>query len=65
MYLNSGDWVENLTALEYHRGKWELYRYEDDVRLKSYHTEVNDPVDVPGKSELLQKLVEEFSSVGE
>ncbi len=27
-YLNSGDWVENLTALEYHRGKWQLYRYQ-------------------------------------
>ncbi len=27
-YLNSGDWVENLTALEYHRGSWEIYRYK-------------------------------------
>ena len=26
-YLNSGDWVENLTALEYHRGTWQVYRY--------------------------------------
>ena len=23
MYLNSGDWVENLTALEYNNGDWE------------------------------------------
>src|SRR5690606_12773485 len=22
LYLNSGDWVENLTSLEYHKGKW-------------------------------------------
>jgi hypothetical protein len=28
-YLNSGDWVENLTALEYNRGKWNLYQYEE------------------------------------
>jgi len=27
-YLNSGDWVENLTALEYHRGAWQIYRYQ-------------------------------------
>lgn len=27
-YLNSGDWVENLTALEYTNGKWELYKYQ-------------------------------------
>ncbi|WP_256003638.1 UDP-2,3-diacylglucosamine diphosphatase [Pedobacter deserti] len=26
-YLNSGDWVENLTALEYHQGAWSLYKY--------------------------------------
>jgi len=28
-YLNSGDWVENLTALEYDRGRWTLFRYRD------------------------------------
>lgn len=27
-YLNSGDWVENLTALEYLKGNWRIYRYE-------------------------------------
>jgi UDP-2,3-diacylglucosamine pyrophosphatase LpxH len=29
LYLNSGDWVENLTALEYKKKRWKLYRYED------------------------------------
>jgi UDP-2,3-diacylglucosamine pyrophosphatase LpxH len=28
-YLNSGDWVENLTALEYSFGKWSLYEYDE------------------------------------
>lgn len=28
MYLNSGDWVENLTALEYQDGQWSLYTHE-------------------------------------
>ena len=28
-YLNSGDWVENLTALEYDAGAWTLYRHGD------------------------------------
>jgi UDP-2,3-diacylglucosamine pyrophosphatase LpxH len=27
-YLNSGDWVENLTALEYQNGKWSIYQYD-------------------------------------
>jgi UDP-2,3-diacylglucosamine pyrophosphatase LpxH len=26
-YLNSGDWIENMTALEYCGGKWRLFRY--------------------------------------
>lgn len=30
-YLNSGDWIENLTALEYHQGHWRIYRYTDDL----------------------------------
>ena len=31
MYMNSGDWVENMTALEYNDGKWELVWYKDLV----------------------------------
>jgi UDP-2,3-diacylglucosamine pyrophosphatase LpxH len=30
IYLNSGDWVENLTALEFNEGEWSIYRYHDD-----------------------------------
>ncbi len=26
-YLNSGDWIENLTALEYNNAEWTLYQY--------------------------------------
>ena len=29
MYLNSGDWVENMTALEYNNGEWKLVWYKD------------------------------------
>lgn len=29
IYLNSGDWIENLTALEYHKGAWEIFQYRD------------------------------------
>jgi UDP-2,3-diacylglucosamine pyrophosphatase LpxH len=31
MYLNSGDWMENLTSLEYDNGKWTLFRYEAEA----------------------------------
>ncbi len=34
IYLNSGDWVENLTCLEYDGQEWSLYRYSEDVLLQ-------------------------------
>ncbi|MEM9545785.1 MAG: UDP-2,3-diacylglucosamine diphosphatase [Bacteroidota bacterium] len=34
VYLNSGDWVENLTALEYVDGEWSIYRHD----IKKYQT---------------------------
>nr|WKN36097.1 UDP-2,3-diacylglucosamine diphosphatase [Tunicatimonas sp. TK19036] len=59
VYLNSGDWIENLTALEYNQGVWSLYRYQDDAIL---HDEVSpeeedDNLDV---TILYKNLVEEF-----
>ena len=31
LYLNSGDWIENLSALEYNEDQWKLYFYEQDA----------------------------------
>ncbi len=28
-YLNSGDWVENLTSLEYNNNEWSIYQYDE------------------------------------
>jgi len=28
-YLNSGDWVEHLTALEYHQSEWNIFEYNE------------------------------------
>lgn len=28
-YLNSGDWIENLTSLEYTNNKWAIYHYDE------------------------------------
>lgn len=32
-YMNSGDWIENLTALEYNKKRWKLYQYEKRVLI--------------------------------
>lgn len=36
LYLNSGDWVKHMTALEYSFKRWKLYRYEND-KLTSFY----------------------------
>lgn len=48
LYLNSGDWVENLTALEYNESAWSLYYYkaefgdaEDDDELNTALPDMN------------------------
>jgi len=38
MYLNSGDWVENFTALEYQFKRWKIYNYNHD-KLSPFHAD--------------------------
>lgn len=48
LYLNSGDWVESLTALEYHQGEWSIYRYHPDnfIDENSGHEDLLDNQDL-------------------
>jgi hypothetical protein len=49
MYLNSGDWVENLTALEYHDKTWCIYEYKSADYIKDQSSEENDKMDIVAK----------------
>ncbi|WP_264542286.1 MULTISPECIES: UDP-2,3-diacylglucosamine diphosphatase [Flavobacterium] len=31
LYLNSGDWIENLTSLEYNNKRWKLFNYQEST----------------------------------
>jgi len=42
-YLNSGDWVESLTALEYHKGAWSLYQH--DLNQVSEEQDIQETID--------------------
>lgn len=41
-YLNSGDWIENLTALEYNEGKWFLHHHVDVAVPETDHDELDE-----------------------
>ena len=62
-YLNSGDWVENLTALEYNNKQWSLYKYDaahyqkEEVGMEA---EEIDSIDQSAK-ELFGHLMADFN----
>lgn len=57
-YLNSGDWIENLSALEYHDKKWKIFHYEDHKHLLNQEDSAELPV---MDQERLLEMVTNFS----
>lgn len=58
VYMNSGDWVENLTALEYRDGAWSLYRHDAAERLL-------EDIDRPDEGDIdasMERLLSEFKT---
>lgn len=52
IYMNSGDWVENLTALEYDGKEWSMYKYEEDNFIDK-----SSPVVLPIRKKFKEKAV--------
>ncbi len=61
-YLNSGDWIENLTSLEWYNGEWRLYEYfKDEELLKKPEKMDSDKVPkVYSNYRLFRKMEEEM-----
>ena len=62
MYLNSGDWIENLTALEYNQGEWRIYRYHDDLYAQSIKISKRFKNNLDN-DEIFKDLVNEFLTI--
>jgi UDP-2,3-diacylglucosamine pyrophosphatase LpxH len=52
IYMNSGDWVENLTALEYHNREWKMYKYNEEEFTPKVSNEII-PQKAPSKPKKL------------
>jgi UDP-2,3-diacylglucosamine pyrophosphatase LpxH len=60
-YLNSGDWVENLSALEYNKKKWEIINFSE-----LNFDKLVEPADFlmdSKQEELFSKILQEFKMV--
>lgn len=63
-YLNSGDWVESLTALEFNFGKWSIYEYDETdfdfanpkLKVKEAHRDLDDEQEMQEDASLMEIL---------
>jgi UDP-2,3-diacylglucosamine pyrophosphatase LpxH len=56
VYCNSGDWIENMTALEYNDGEWKIYQHKEDKITEPEETEIE-----LSTGQLFDNLLEEFN----
>lgn len=59
LYLNSGDWIENLTALEYHKGEWSVYKFAEEGLLNMIVDSADEEKELTN-NELFTNLLTEF-----
>jgi len=61
-YLNSGDWVENLTALEYSFKRWKIYHYNQD-KLSPFF--VDEDIKEMDMYELIASITDKDFEIGQ
>jgi UDP-2,3-diacylglucosamine pyrophosphatase LpxH len=65
LYLNSGDWIENLTALEYDSKCWQIFQYEEEEITMESLIEEDSPQlldDDYSSKQLFEIMLKEFNS---
>ncbi|MEJ7680293.1 MAG: UDP-2,3-diacylglucosamine diphosphatase [Segetibacter sp.] len=62
VYLNSGDWIENLTALELVNGQWNIFRFKesDNVEMLSDKQNQDEDNDLTN-NQLFDIMLQEFN----
>jgi UDP-2,3-diacylglucosamine pyrophosphatase LpxH len=58
-YLNSGDWVENLSALEYADGEWSIHRFNEIDKAEMISNQEEEESDL-NDEQLFENMLHEF-----
>lgn len=61
MYLNSGDWIENLTSLEYNNGVWQIYKYNE----KEVEENIDEEEPELTNNQLFSNMLHEFNTMND
>jgi UDP-2,3-diacylglucosamine pyrophosphatase LpxH len=59
-YLNSGDWVENLSALEFVDGKWSIYKFSETDKAEMLK-DIEEETDELSNDKLFDNMLMEFN----
>jgi UDP-2,3-diacylglucosamine pyrophosphatase LpxH len=59
LYLNSGDWIENLTALEYNNNEWTIYKF-DEAAFEEISINETDDLELDN-NKLFDNMLAEFN----
>lgn len=62
IYLNSGDWIENLTALEFVNGAWTIFRFKESDHAEMLSDKQDEDEDNElNNNELFDTMLQEFN----
>jgi len=59
-YLNSGDWVENLSALEFVDGQWSIFRFSEIDKAEMIKETLEEAVEL-SNDQLFDNMLHEFN----
>ena len=63
VYMNSGDWIENLTTLEYANNKWEIYHFEESHLQPIPKNNLKDENKIPSLNVFSEEVSFFFKSI--
>jgi UDP-2,3-diacylglucosamine pyrophosphatase LpxH len=58
VYMNSGDWIENLTSLEFSEGGWSIYKYAEDPVAQAIDIDKKKKKKESAKEQMLKLMAE-------